>query len=165
VLGGGHVLGGADTTSGLGSTDPTRLAPVEVVALGNALENADEAALTSSGGSTDGLVSASAPSVSRAARASAADLRLRRLRLLLTDDDDDGGPLAGVSGVLLLPLAWTCLSLSGEACLDAVVDGVGARALRTAAAERPAFSRWEAAHHLTVMTNAASITIDSLSQP
>jgi hypothetical protein len=93
-------------------------------------------------------------------------LRLRRLRLLLTDDDDDdGGPLAGVSGVLLLPLAWTCLSLSGEACLDAVVDGVGARALRTAAAERPAFSRWEAAHHLTVMTNAASITIDSLSQP
>jgi hypothetical protein len=55
--------------------------------------------------------------------------------------------------------------LSGEACLDAVVDGVGARALRTAAAERPAFSRWEAAHHLTVMTNAASITIDSLSQP
>jgi len=165
VLGGGHVLGGADTTSGLGSTDPTRLAPAEVVALGNALENADEAALTSSGGSTDGLVSASAPSVSRAARASAADLRLRRLRLLLTDDDDDGGPLAGVSGVLLLPLAWTCLSLSGEACLDAVVDGVGARALRTAAAERPAFSRWEAAHHLTVMTNAASITIDSLSQP
>jgi len=166
VLGGGHVLGGADTTSGLGSTDPARLAPVEVVALGNALENADEAALTSSGGSTDGLVSASAPSVSRAARASAADLRLRRLRLLLTDDDDDdGGPLAGVSGVLLLPLAWTCLSLSGEACLDAVVDGVGARALRTAAAERPAFSRWEAAHHLTVMTNAASITIDSLSQP
>jgi hypothetical protein len=166
VLGGGHVLGGADTTSGLGSTDPTRLAPVEVVALGNALENVDEAALTSSGGSTDGLVSASAPSVSRAARASAADLRLRRLRLLLTDDDDDdGGPLAGVSGVLLLPLAWTCLSLSGEACLDAVVDGVGARALRTAAAERPAFSRWEAAHHLTVMTNAASITIDSLSQP
>ena len=159
------MLGGADTTSGLGSTDPTRLAPVEVVALGNALENADEAALTSSGGSTDGLVSASAPSVSRAARASAADLRLRRLRLLLTDDDDDGGPLAGVSGVLLLPLAWTCLSLSGEACLDAVVDGVGARALRTAAAERPAFSRWEAAHHLTVMTNAASITIDSLSQP
>ena len=165
MLGGGHVLGGADTTSGLGSTDPTRLAPVEVVALGNALENADEAALTSSGGSTDGLVSASAPSVSRAARASAADLRLRRLRLLLTDDDDVGGPLAGVSGVLLLPLAWTCLSLSGEACLDAVVDGVGARALRTAAAERPAFSRWEAAHHLTVMTNAASITIDSLSQP
>lgn len=165
MLGGGHVLGGADTTSGLGSTDPTRLAPVEVVALGNALENVDEAALTSSGGSTDGLVSASAPSVSRAARASAADLRLRRLRLLLTDDDDDGGPLAGVSGVLLLPLAWTCLSLSGEACLDAVVDGVGARALRTAAAERPAFSRWEAAHHLTVMTNAASITIDSLSQP
>jgi hypothetical protein len=165
VLGGGHVLGGADTTSGLGSTDPTRLAPAEVVALGNALENVDEAALTSSGGSTDGLVSASAPSVSRAARASAADLRLRRLRLLLTDDDDDGGPLAGVSGVLLLPLAWTCLSLSGEACLDAVVDGVGARALRTAAAERPAFSRWEAAHHLTVMTNAASITIDSLSQP
>ena len=165
MLGGGHVLGGADTTSGLGSTDPTRLAPAEVVALGNALENADEAALTSSGGSTDGLVSASAPSVSRAARASAADLRLRRLRLLLTDDDDDGGPLAGVSGVLLLPLAWTCLSLSGEACLDAVVDGVGARALRTAAAERPAFSRWEAAHHLTVMTNAASITIDSLSQP
>jgi hypothetical protein len=165
VLGGGHVLGGADTTSGLGSTDPTRLALVEVVALGNALENVDEAALTSSGGSTDGLVSASAPSVSRAARASAADLRLRRLRLLLTDDDDDGGPLAGVSGVLLLPLAWTCLSLSGEACLDAVVDGVGARALRTAAAERPAFSRWEAAHHLTVMTNAASITIDSLSQP
>lgn len=159
------MLGGADTTSGLGSTDPTRLAPVEVVALGNALENVDEAALTSSGGSTDGLVSASAPSVSRAARASAADLRLRRLRLLLTDDDDDGGPLAGVSGVLLLPLAWTCLSLSGEACLDAVVDGVGARALRTAAAERPAFSRWEAAHHLTVMTNAASITIDSLSQP
>jgi hypothetical protein len=165
VLGGGHVLGGADTTSGLGSTDPTRLAPAEVVALGNALENVDEAALTSSGGSTDGLVSASAPSVSRAARASAADLRLRRLRLLLTDDDDDGGPLAGVSGVLLLPLAWTCLSLSGEACLDAVVDGVGARALRTAAAERPAFSRWEAAHHLTVMTNTASITIDSLSQP
>ena len=165
MLGGGHVLGGADTTSGLGSTDPTRLAPVEVVALGNALENVDEAALTSSGGSTDGLVSASAPSASRAARASAADLRLRRLRLLLTDDDDDGGPLAGVSGVLLLPLAWTCLSLSGEACLDAVVDGVGARALRTAAAERPAFSRWEAAHHLTVMTNAASITIDSLSQP
>lgn len=165
MLGGGHVLGGADTTSGLGSTDPTRLAPAEVVALGNALENVDEAALTSSGGSTDGLVSASAPSVSRAARASAADLRLRRLRLLLTDDDDDGGPLAGVSGVLLLPLAWTCLSLSGEACLDAVVDGVGARALRTAAAERPAFSRWEAAHHLTVMTNAASITIDSLSQP
>jgi hypothetical protein len=169
VLGGGHVLGGADTTSGLGSTDPTRLAPAEVVALGNALENVDEAALTSSGGSTDGLVSASAPSVSRAARASAADLRLRRLRLLLTDDDDDGGPLAGVSGVLLLPLAWTCLSLSGEACLDAVVDGVGARlgarALRTAAAERPAFSRWEAAHHLTVMTNAASITIHSLSQP
>lgn len=165
MLGGGHVLGGADTTSGLGSTDPTRLAPAEVVALGNALENADEAALTSSGGSTDGLVSASAPSVSRAARASAADLRLRRLRLLLTDDDDDGGPLAGVSGVLLLPLAWTCLSLSGEACLDAVVDGVGARALRTAAAERPAFSRWEAAHHLTVITNAASITIDSLSQP
>jgi len=159
------VLGGADTTSGLGSTDPTRLAPAEVVALGNALENVDEAALTSSGGSTDGLVSASAPSVSRAARASAADLRLRRLRLLLTDDDDDGGPLAGVSGVLLLPLAWTCLSLSGEACLDAVVDGVGARALRTAAAERPAFSRWEAAHHLTVITNAASITIDSLSQP
>ena len=159
------MLGGADTTSGLGSTDPTRLALVEVVALGNALENVDEAALTSSGGSTDGLVSASAPSVSRAARASAADLRLRRLRLLLTDDDDDGGPLAGVSGVLLLPLAWTCLSLSGEACLDAVVDGVGARALRTAAAERPAFSRWEAAHHLTVMTNAASITIDSLSQP
>jgi hypothetical protein len=48
---------------------------------------------------------------------------------------------------------------------EAVVDGVGARALRTAAAERPAFSRWEAAHHLTVMTNAASITIDSLSQP
>jgi hypothetical protein len=165
VLGGGHVLGGADTTSGLGSTDPTRLAPAEVVALGNALENVDEAALTSSGGSTDGLVSASAPSVSRAARASAADLRLRRLRLLLTDDDDDGGPLAGVSGVLLLPLAWTCLSLSGEACLDAVVDGVGARALRTAPAEWPAFSRWEAAHHLTVMTNAASITIDSLSQP
>ena len=165
MLGGGHVLGGADTTSGLGSTDPTRLAPAEVVALGNALENVDEAALTSSGGSTDGLVSASAPSVSRAARASAADLRLRRLRLLLTDDDDDGGPLAGVSGVLLLPLAWTCLSLSGEACLDAVVDGVGARALRTAAAERPAFSRWEAAHHLTVMTNTASITIDSLSQP
>ena len=160
------MLGGADTTSGLGSTDPTRLALVEVVALGNALENVDEAALTSSGGSTDGIVSASAPSVSRAARASAADLRLRRLRLLLTDDDDDdGGPLAGVSGVLLLPLAWTCLSLSGEACLDAVVDGVGARALRTAAAERPAFSRWEAAHHLTVMTNAASITIDSLSQP
>lgn len=165
MLGGGHVLGGADTTSGLGSTDPTWLAPAEVVALGNALENVDEAALTSSGGSTDGLASASAPSVSRAARASAADLRLRRLRLLLTDDDDDGGPLAGVSGVLLLPLAWTCLSLSGEACLDAVVDGVGARALRTAAAERPAFSRWEAAHHLTVMTNAASITIDSLSQP
>ena len=162
------MLGGADTTSGLGSTDPTRLAPAEVVALGNALEDADEAALTSSGGSTDGLVSASAPSVSRAARASAADLRLRRLRLLLTDDDDDG-PLACVSGVLLLPLAWTCLSLSGEACLDAVVDGVGARlgarALRTAAAERPAFSRWVAAHHLTVMTNAASITIHSLSQP
>ena len=161
------MLGGADTTSGLGSNDPKWLAPAEVVALGSALGNADEVALTSSGGSTDGLVSASAPSVSRAARASAADLRLRRLRLLLTDDD--GGPLAGVSGVLLLPLAWTCLSLSGEACLDAVVDGVGARlgarALRTAAAERPAFSRWEAAHHLTMMTNAASITIDSLSQP
>ena len=157
------MLGGADTTSGLGSTDPTRLALAEVVALGNALENVDEAALTSSGGSTDGLVSASAPSVSRAARASAADLRLRRLRLLLTDDD--GGPLAGVSGVLLLPLAWTCLSLSGGACLDGVVDGVGARALRTAAAERPAFSRWVAAHHLTVMTNEASITIPSLSQP
>ena len=148
---------------GLGSNDPKWLAPAEVVVLGNALEDADEAALTSSGGSTDGLVSASAPSVSRAARASAADLRLRRLRLLLTDDD--GGPLAGVSGVLLLPLAWTCLSLSGGACLDGVVDGVGARALRTAAAERPAFSRWVAAHHLTVMTNAASITIHSLSQP
>ena len=166
------MLGGADTTTGLGSNDPKWLAPsndpkwlapAEVVALGSALENADEVALTSSGGSTDGLVSASAPSVSRAARASAADLRLRRLRLLLTDDD--GGPLAGVSGVLLLPLAWTCLSLSGGACLDGVVDGVGARALRTAAAERPAFSRWVAAHHLTVMTNEASITIPSLSQP
>ena len=64
------MLGGADTTSGLGSTDPTRLAPAEVVALCNALKNADEAALTSSGGSTDGLVSASAGT--RAASASAA---------------------------------------------------------------------------------------------
>jgi hypothetical protein len=63
-------------------------------------------------------------------------IRFNVSRYKSTDDDDDGGPLAGVSGVLLLPLAWTCLSLSGEACLDAVVDGVGARALRTAAAER-----------------------------